>query len=55
MKRSKSMYAISILTTAVGVGLLRNAMGLPPDIDWFWTFGLPAARCLPDAPEERQE
>ena len=40
MKSSKGMLAISILIIAVGIGLLLNAMGLLPKIDWLWTLGL---------------
>lgn len=46
MKRSKGMLVISILTTAVGAGLLLNAMGLLPPIDWLWTIGLFVAGVL---------
>jgi hypothetical protein len=46
MKRSKGMLVIAILTVAVGVGLLLNAMNLLPPIDWLWTIGLFAAGVL---------
>jgi hypothetical protein len=46
MKRSKGMLVISILTTAVGAGLLLNAMDLLPPMDWLWTIGLFVAGIL---------
>ena len=46
MTNSKGMLAISILTIAVGAGLLLNAMDLLPPIDWLWTIGLCIAGIL---------
>jgi len=46
MKNSKGMLVISILTVVIGAGLLLNAMGLLPPIDWLWTLGLCIAGIL---------
>ena len=46
MKNSKGILIVSILTMAVGAGLLLNAMDLLPKIDWLWTIGLFVAGVL---------